>query len=90
MSTKQLYKVLVDGCCDRILYKRYVICAANDPKCCCPGSAPLPMNPMAAPHSYQPPYGRPPPTTGPPMGNATPPLGPKTDGKEISILTPYS
>ncbi|XP_029546428.1 protein transport protein Sec24A isoform X2 [Salmo trutta] len=44
------------------------------------GSAPLPMNPMAAPHSYQPPYGRPPPTTGPPMGNATPPLGPKTDG----------
>ncbi|XP_036793624.1 protein transport protein Sec24A isoform X1 [Oncorhynchus mykiss] len=60
-------------------------------KCCCPGSAPLLMNPMAAPHSYQPgmraPYGGPPPsvrptppTTGPPMGNATPPLGPKTDG----------
>ncbi|XP_038833721.1 protein transport protein Sec24A-like isoform X3 [Salvelinus namaycush] len=55
------------------------------------GSAPLPMNPMAAPHSYQPgmraPYGGPPPsvrptppTAGPPMGNATPPLGPKTDG----------
>ncbi|XP_029482990.1 protein transport protein Sec24A isoform X1 [Oncorhynchus nerka] len=55
------------------------------------GSAPLLMNPMAAPHSYQPgmraPYGGPPPsvrptppTTGPPMGNATPPLGPKTDG----------
>ncbi|KAM9540655.1 protein transport protein Sec24A-like isoform 1-T1 [Salvelinus alpinus] len=56
------------------------------------GSAPLPMNPMAAPHSYQPgmraPYGGPPPsvrptppTAGPPMGNATPPLGPKTDAQ---------
>ncbi|XP_064834895.1 protein transport protein Sec24A-like isoform X2 [Oncorhynchus masou masou] len=55
------------------------------------GSAPLLMNPMVAPHSYQPgmraPYGGPPPsvrptppTTGPPMGNATPPLGPRTDG----------
>ncbi|XP_041742427.1 protein transport protein Sec24A isoform X3 [Coregonus clupeaformis] len=55
------------------------------------GSAPPPMNPMAAPHSYQPgmraPYGPPPsmrptpPPTGPPMGNATPPLGPKTDAQ---------
>uniref|UniRef100_UPI0037E79175 protein transport protein Sec24A isoform X2 n=1 Tax=Semicossyphus pulcher TaxID=241346 RepID=UPI0037E79175 len=57
-----------------------------------PGTAPLPMNPMA-PHTYQPsraPYGPPPtgppptmkpapPPTGPPMNSATPPP-PKADG----------
>ncbi|XP_038833714.1 protein transport protein Sec24A-like isoform X2 [Salvelinus namaycush] len=63
------------------------------------GSAPLPMNPMAAPHSYQPgmraPYGGPPPsvrptppTAGPPMGNATPPLGPKTDAGPLPPQQP--
>uniref|UniRef100_A0A8C8J4N8 Protein transport protein Sec24A n=1 Tax=Oncorhynchus tshawytscha TaxID=74940 RepID=A0A8C8J4N8_ONCTS len=63
------------------------------------GSAPLLMNPMAAPHSYQPvmraPYGGPPPsvrptppTTGPPMGNASPPLGPKTDAGPLPPQQP--